>query len=270
MKLETGKVAFVTGGGGGIGGGMAKAFAERGMKLVLADIDPALAQRQAAEFGDNAIAVALDVTSLESWAAARAAAFRRFGTVDVLCNNAGISQPREPLDQVPPETFARVMAVNVTGIYNGLVTFVASMRDRRSGHIVNTSSVNGLIAFGTFAAYSGSKFAVTGMSEALRDELAPVGVGVSILFPGLTRSRMSLGDAAAGFIPREVIEAGMMEPIWLGRAVVKAIEENSLYIISHPEHRAVIEERFHNILAAFGEPAQPGYGGRTGATKKGV
>ena len=120
----------------------------------------------------------------------------------------------------------------------------------------NTASMNGLIAFGTFAAYSGSKFAVTGMSEALRDELAPFDVGASILFPGLTRSRMSLGDADAGFIPREVMEAGMMEPIWLGRAVVRAIEENNLYIVSHPEHRPQVEERVRNVLAAFAEPAQ--------------
>lgn len=265
MKLE-GKIAFITGGGGGIGGGIAQAFIEKGMKLVLADINLAHAQAQAAEFGGNAIAVALDVTSLDSWAAAREVAYQQFGSVDVLCNNAGISQPREPLDQVPPDTFARVMAINVTGVYNGLVTFVDDMRKRRSGHIVNTSSMNGLLAYGTFAAYSASKFAVTGMSEALRDELAPFDVGVSILFPGLTRSRMSLGDGEAGFIPREVIESRMMEPIWLGRAVVNAIEENQLYIISHPDHRATLEERYRNVLAAFGEPAQPGYLGRTGAT----
>lgn len=189
MKLE-GKVALITGGGGGIGGGMAQAFAEKGMKLVLADIDLANAREQAAQFGDNAIAVALDVTSLENWAAARKAAYERFGGVDVLCNNAGISQPRKPIDQVPPETFTRVMAINVTGVYNGLVTFAGDMRDRGSGHVVNTSSVNGLIAFGTFGAYSASKFAVTAMSEALRDELAPFGVGEIFLVTSPTGERV--------------------------------------------------------------------------------
>lgn len=258
MKLE-GKTAFITGGGGGIGGGIAQALAEKGVKLVLADVDVERAQAQADEFGDNAIAVALDVTSLESWAAARATAYQRFGAIDVLCNNAGISQRPAPLDQIPPATFERVLAINVTGVYNGLATFVDDMRKRRSGHIVNTSSMNGLLAHGSFAGYSASKFAVTGMSEALRDELASFDVGVSILFPGLTRSYMSLSDETSGLVSREAIESRMMEPIWLGRAVVKAIEANNLYIISHPDHRAVLEARFKNILDAFGEPAQPGY-----------
>ena len=264
MMQLNGNVAFISGGGGGIGGGIAQAFAEKGMQLVLADIDLAHAQEQAKEFGDKAIAVELDVTSLDSWAAAKAAAYQRFVRVDVLCNNAGISQPRAPLDKIPPATFARVMAINVTGVYNGIATFADDMRERRGGHIVNTSSMNGLIAFGTFAAYSASKFAVTALSEALRDELAPFGVGVSILFPGLTRSRMSLADIESGDIPARVAQQGLMEPIWLGRAVAKVVEEDQLYIITHPAYRPILEERYRNILDAHGEPAQPDYPGSGG------
>lgn len=269
MQLH-GKIAFITGGGGGIGGGMAQAFAERGMKLILADVDKSYAAAMAAPFGDNAIAVELDVTSLQSWAEARAAALNRFGTIDVLCNNAGISTPRSPLDEMAPDLFARVMAVNVTGVYNGIVTCVPDMRARRSGHIVNTSSINGLIAHGTLAAYSASKFAVDGLSDALRDELAPFGIGVSVLYPGLTRSRMSLSStsgANTNEIPREVLEANMMDPVWVGRAVAMAIEANSPHIISHPGYLPALEQRFARITAAFGEPAQPGYGGGLSATK---
>ena len=120
MHELNGKVAFITGGGGGIGGGIAQACAEQGMKLVLADVDIGHAREQASVFGDNAIAVELDVTSLDNWVEARAAAYKQFGQVDVLCNNAGISQPREPLDKIPAETFARVMAINTTGVYNGV------------------------------------------------------------------------------------------------------------------------------------------------------
>ena len=257
-----GKVAFITGGGGGIGVGMAEAFAEKGMKLALADVDIDYAREAAAAFGDNAVALELDVTSLESWARAKAAVAERFGAVDVLCNNAGISTERMPLDELPPEVFARVMAVNVTGVYNGIHTFAGEMRARGSGHIVNTSSMNGLLAHGTYAAYSASKFAVTAISEAVRDELAPFGVGVSCLFPGLTRSRMSTAPktgAGAEGIPKEVLEASMMEPVWLGRAVVRAIEADDLYIVSHPEYKDAVAARMERILAAHGEPAQPDY-----------
>jgi short-subunit dehydrogenase len=158
----------------------------------------------------------------------------------------------------------------VTGVYNGVVTFAAEMRARRSGHIVNTSSINGLVAYQTLAAYSASKFAVDGLSDALRDELAPFGIGVSVLYPGLTRSRMSLSNksgADTNEISREALEANMMDPLWVGRAVAKAVEENSPRIISHPGYLPALQERFTRITAAFGEPAQPGY--RTGfsATK---
>ena len=269
MKLQ-GKTAFITGGGGGIGGGMAQAFAEHGMKLVLADVDRDLAEAQAAALGADAMAVELDVTSLESWARARKAAAGRFGEIDILCNNAGVSTPRLPLHEMPPELFARVMAVNVSGVYNGVATFAAAMCARHSGHIVNTSSINGLIAHGTLAAYSASKFAVAGLSEALRDELAPFNVGVSTLFPGLTRSRMSLSPqsgANASQIPREVLEANMMDPLWVGRAVAAAIETNSACIISHPGYLSALQERFDRITAAFGEPAQPGYRSGASATR---
>lgn len=259
MNLD-GKTAFITGGGGGIGGGMAEAFVEKGMNVVLADIDLDFAQKQADKLGERAFAVALDVTCLDSWKKAREAALQRFGSVEVLCNNAGISMPREPIDQVPVERFAQVMAINVTGVYNGIRTFADDLRKAGSGHIVNTSSMNGLLPFGTFGPYSASKFAVLGLSDALRQEMAPHGVGVSTLFPGLTRSRMSEGDMEAGDIPQELKDS-MMEPVWLGRAVVRAIESDEPYIISHPGYRPMLEARCQELLAAFGDPAQPGYSG---------
>src|SRR3546814_17829359 len=114
MNLE-GKTAFITGGGGGIGNGMAQAFAERGMKLVLADIDPARARDQATAFGYDAIAVELDVTSSASWASARQVARDRFGSVGVLCNNAGVSLQPEPPSQDAPDDFARVIELNTIG-----------------------------------------------------------------------------------------------------------------------------------------------------------
>ncbi|TCM20598.1 short-subunit dehydrogenase [Novosphingobium sp. PhB165] len=270
MKNLQGKTVFITGGGGGIGGGMAQAFAERGARIVLADIDHGFAQEEAAKLPSDVevFTLPLDVRSLEGWEAARVEAEARFGAVDVLCNNAGISTGFKPLFDVSPEEFERVMAINVTGVYNGIQTFGPAMAARGEGHIVNTSSMNGLSPFASFAAYSASKFAVLALSDALRDELAPQGVGVSTLFPGLTRSRMSeadLGKVSAGDPARRAaIEANMMEAIWLGRAVVRAVENDEPYIVTHPDYREGVRARQERILAAFGEPAQPDY--RTGLT----
>jgi len=276
MQLA-GKSVFITGGGGGIGEGMAQAFAEQGAKIILADINTDYAEAAAANLpaGTDVTVTALDVTSLASWAAARQLAEARHGLIDVLCNNAGISTGFKPLVDVAPEEFSRVMAINVTGVYNGIVSFARAMGARGSGHIVNTSSMNGLSPYGSFAVYSASKFAVLGLSDSLRQELAPLGVGVSTLFPGLTRSRMSEADAvgadAAGAVtdPQRAaaLRANMMEPIWLGRAVVRAVEGNLPYIVTHPEYKDFVAARFNEILAAFGEPAQPGYKTGASATK---
>lgn len=259
-----GKTAFITGGGGGIGAGVAEAFVEHGARVICADVDRDHAEAVAARFGDSALAIELDVVSAQSWSRARAAAEAAFGPVDILCNNAGVATPLQPLEEVTPDAFARVFAVNVFGVYNGVAAFAGSMKARRAGHIVNTSSVNGLLPHGQFGTYTASKFAVLGLSDALRQELAPFGVGVSTLFPGLTRSRMSMradSPAAADKTRAAALDAAMMEPIWLGRAVVRAVERNDAYIVSHPGYRAAFETRVAGLLAAFGDPAQPGYGG---------
>lgn len=255
-----GKVVLITGGGGGIGAGIAEAFVEKGAKVAITDINLDFAKAEADRIGRGVIALKHDVTSLDSWAEVKQAVEGQLGAVDILCNNAGISLPFKTLEEVTPEEFSRVMAINVNGVYNGCVTFISDMKARKSGHIVNTSSVNGQIAFATFTTYCASKFAVAALSEALRQELEPFGVGVSILYPGLTRSRMA--ETQFELLPEEQRQAlldQMMDPIWLGRAVVRAVENNTLHIITHPDHLPVLKARIDALYAAFGEPAQPGY-----------
>lgn len=262
----TNKVILVTGGGGGIGAGIAEAFAEKGARVVVTDINGAYADAEAARIGQGTLAFQHDVTSPESWAEVKTAVEAAFGPVDVLCNNAGISLPFQPMEQVPLEQFDRVMAINLRGVFLGCHAFMAEMKARGSGHMVNTSSLNGILPHGTFAAYCASKFAVAGMSEAIRQELEPFGVGVSILYPGLTRSRMS--DGQMDDLPDEIkkaIAGKMMEPVWLGRAVVRAVEANNLHIITHSDNIDALKSRMDALLSAFGEPAQPGFaGGRIG------
>lgn len=258
MELN-GKVAFVTGGGGGIGEGMAEAFVEKGMRVVVADIDLAKAQRVAKRFGDAAMAVEIDVASLHSWTLARERALAHFGQVDVLCNNAGISIPWQPLVDLDPELFDRTIAINLKGVFNGVKTFGHDLMARKSGHIVNTSSLNGLLSMGSMGPYSASKFAVTALTKALRDEMAPHGVGVSAVYPGLTRSGMSTEISKANESHMKSMQ--MMEPVWLGRAVARAIENNEPHIITHPSAKPALEAWQAEILGAFGQPAQPGYRG---------
>lgn len=263
MQLS-GKVAFITGGGGGIGAGIATALAERGMRVALADIDIDRARKAAATIGRVARAVRIDVTDERSWIEAKTEVEAELGPIDVLCNNAGIATPPLLLDETSPELFAKILAVNVGGVFNGIRAFVPDMKARSRGHIVNTSSLNGLLAHGTFGAYSATKFAVTGMTDALRQELAPYSVGVSTLYPGLTRSYMSLSSDTAALladIPPDARMAEMMDPLWLGRAVANAIEMNREHIITHPSVKPEVERRQRALLAEFGEPAQPGYVG---------
>jgi NAD(P)-dependent dehydrogenase (short-subunit alcohol dehydrogenase family) len=256
----SGKVVLVTGGGGGIGAGIAEAFLEKGARVAITDIVAGHVTAEAERLGKGVMALQHDVTSPESWSEVKREIEATLGPVDVLCNNAGVALPFKPLDEVSHAEFDHVMAVNVRGVFNGCKLFMGEMRARRCGHIVNTSSVNGQLPHGTFAVYSASKFAVTGLSEALQQELAPHGVGVSILYPGLTRSRMSEGQVPGlSDEARATLASRMMEPVWLGRAVVRAVEANSLHIITHPAHLDVLRQRTETLFAAFGEPAQPGF-----------
>ena len=258
MELA-GKTVFITGGGGGIGTGLAEAFAEQGMKLVLADIDLDRAEGEAAKFGTDAMGLKIDVISPESWAWAKQAVTDRFGPVEVLCNNAGVSVQWNALVDVPPEDFERAFQVNVFGAYHGVRTFGPDMIARKSGHIVNTSSFNGLISMGTMGPYSASKFAVTALSVALRQEMAPHGVGVSTIYPGATRSLMT--SEIFERYPDKVRDQKVMEPVWVGRAVVAAIEQNQPHVISHPALKPAFDAWIAEVMDAFGEPAQPGYSG---------
>ena len=248
-----GKVAIVTGGGSGIGVGLAEALLEAGARVAITDISAQHLAETRDRLGASLVTVPHDVASLQSWQAVKREVEDRLGPVDVLCNNAGICLPYQDLETVDEGTFQRVLAVNVTGVFNGCKTFLPEMKARGSGHIVNTASVSGLFGSVNFETYCASKFAVVGLSEALTGSLVGSGVGLSILYPGPTHSRMFA--AQVGEVDREMA----MEPIWLGRAVVRAIAESQLHIITHPVLREQVEARMDRLYAAFGEPAQPGF-----------
>ncbi len=270
MRDVNNRIAFITGGASGIGFGIAQALLENGSRVVIADRDQAALDRAGATLeGDRTrfFPIQLDVTDRAGWTAAAKRVEQEIGPVDILCNNAGISPESRPLTDISPEGWDRFLAIKLTGTYNGIRTFVPGMKARKTGHIINTSSVAGLIAAANCAEYTSCMFGLVGLSETLRAELAPYGVGVSVLCPGNTKSNLvanarervvaGMGEAAAGAL-EEFINSGM-EPIMVGRRVVRAILDNDLHILTHPEYRELVELRFACIRRAFGESADPSY-----------
>jgi NAD(P)-dependent dehydrogenase (short-subunit alcohol dehydrogenase family) len=270
-----GKVALVTGAGSGIGLGMARAFARAGATVIAADLDPEAARACADEPALQATgsgALALDVSDREAWSEAVRRLRATHGRVHVICNNAGISYSRFPLSELAPQAWDRLMNVNVTGVFNGVHAFVNGLCEPAEGaHIVNTASILGWLSVPDLGAYVTSKFAVVGMSEVLRHELAPRGIGVSVLCPGFVSTRIAVNsmkytDASAdrqAFAAEREAAARMfesaMDPACVGERVVEAVRRDAFFVFTHPEYRAVLERRFGAALAAFGESAQPGY-----------
>jgi NAD(P)-dependent dehydrogenase (short-subunit alcohol dehydrogenase family) len=262
------KVALVTGAAGGIGLGMARAFAEAGMKVAIADIDVKTLSEAAADLerlGATVLAVPLDVADLSSWKAAAEAVEARLGPVQLLCNNAGVSTLGMKFDAISPELWGKVVDINLNGVFNGVHTFLNGMRAAGGGHIVNTSSMGGMLGVADLSPYVATKFGVVGLSEALRAEFAADGIGVSVLCPGGVRSRLwrtsrpirglpdvdTPPDDASGQSGR----AAGMDPYEVGLRVVEAVLANELYIFTHAEFKAPLARRGEQILAAVDRAA---------------
>jgi 3alpha(or 20beta)-hydroxysteroid dehydrogenase len=178
-----GKVAIITGAGGGIGAAAARRFAEEGAALLLSDANAQRAGLLAQELGDRAHARAHDVTSESDWEAVIEWALELHGRIDVLLNNAGVFLAATLADTSLQE-FRSVMDVNVVGVFLGMRAVAPVMREQRAGSIVNVSSVAGLTGGPLLSAYSASKWAVRGITKVVARELAPFGVRVNSLHPG--------------------------------------------------------------------------------------
>ena len=262
-----GKVAFITGSGGGIGLGIARACAQAGMKVVLADIDESALEDAAAELraaGSEVLVLALDVTDREGWALAAERVPAELGPVRLLVNNAGVSTLGLGFDEVDPGMWDRVIGINLTGVYNGLHYFLDGMRAAGGGHIVNTSSMGGLLGSPKLAPYCAAKFAVVGLSEALRAEFAEFGIGVSVLCPGGVRSRLWRTSRAVRGLPdietppddmSAQSATAAMGADEVGRRVLDAVVADEAYIITHPEFRDVVTQRHERMLQGFDRAA---------------
>lgn len=274
MQQLEGKVAFITGGASGIGFAMARTFLTAGMKVVMADysqdnLDDAEEQLS----GDNReyMMVRLDVRDRAAFAAAADEAEARFGKIHLLCNNAGIGMA-ELMSRASYDDWDLMMDINLGGVINGVVTMLPHIRRHgEGGHIVNTSSMAGILPLPDAGGiYTTSKFAVRGLSDSLRLSLAPDKIGVSCLFPGLTKSRIldaakqkvaeggsDVDEVSASFA---VAQQHGMDPMDLASAVLDAVRENRPYIIGHPEFVEEMEELHQELMACIRHdlPVHPG------------
>lgn len=271
MRDLAGKTAFITGGASGIGFAMAQAFLDAGMKVAIGDIEQGALEKAVTRLSASGevLGVACDVASAQSMEDAAARTTAAFGNVHVLCNNAGVAGGGG-VDAISVEDWRWVMDVNVMGVIHGLSAFLPAMRAHgEGGHIVNTASMAGLQSGLGFSAYSASKFAVVNISEGLVAQLAPDGIGVSVLCPGFVRTligqsgrnrQASYGanlppapgskDAELRAHIANALENGM-SPEKVAALVLAAIRDDAFYIITHPEMRDEVDDRWASILAAL-------------------
>jgi NAD(P)-dependent dehydrogenase (short-subunit alcohol dehydrogenase family) len=274
MRDLTDRTAFVTGGASGIGFALGRAFAEAGMKVMLADIETSAldaALDRLRTFGSNVRGVRCDVADPTSVDRAAQATYEEFGNVHVVCNNAGVAASGG-IDAISLENWRWVLDVNLMGVLHGIRTFLPHIRGHgEGGHIVNTASMAGFNSGLGFSPYVASKFAVVGISEGLSMQLKPHGIAVTVLCPGFVRTR--IGDSGRNRQPRygetpvvdpsgreaalsadiaQRIEAGL-DPAKVAAKVLSAVRANELYVFTHPEMRWEVEERFSAILRAMDE-----------------
>ena len=263
MKNFAGKVAFVTGGASGIGLGMVRNFLAEGMKVVIADYNEAhLGQAREVLKGNNAThLIQVNVADREALRAAAKETLDVFGKIHVLCNNAGVGGGGLTIDPEFDE-WDRAISINLGGVVNG-VKIVAPIiiGQGEGGHIVNTASMAGMVPLPHMGAYSASKYAVRGFTEALRMDLAPHGIGVSCLYPGAVRTQLidipetdeGAPDGEIGNFTKNLWAAMRVavDPMDMGRLVVDAIRANRFHILTHTEFLDEVKDRHRTIEDAF-------------------
>ncbi len=261
------RVAVITGGASGIGLAMARAFAARGARLVLADLDEsALSQAEKELAGDGAevLGVPTDVTQRSQVDALAEATHKRFGAAHIVCNNAGIAVLGS-LVGAEPADWEAAMAVNFWGVVYGVDAFVPRMLEQKQGgHLLNTASMAGLVGMQHLGIYCVTKFAVVALSESLERELRPQGIGVHVLCPMIVST--NIGRNSARLLGRPapdppdpepspraggLMVGSVIAPEDVARRVVRGIERDSLYIFTHPEQRAILKRRAQRQDAVF-------------------
>jgi len=249
---------------------MARAFAERGARIALVDIDAAQLQ-QARELlegsGAQVMTFALDITDARQLKQAVRQAAESLGGINIVCANAGVTGFLGPLQDASDADWEWIVDVNLKGAVNTIqATLPFVLQNPNDGHIVLTSSISGLRVHKPSRGqgmYNTTKFALVGLGEALALDLEPQGIGVSILCPGVVNTDISnagrnrqekyggaYASASEDFVLAKAAKSGT-DPLVFGRWVVKAVERKQLFVITHPQDRDQVSARHARIMQGF-------------------
>ena len=265
------RVAVITGGGSGIGRALALAFAREGAHVVVADLDEAAMGETCGAvqaLGRGALAVRTDVADLAQVEALADRAYRRFGAVHLLCNNAGVVVSGG-LEHATRQDWQWLIEVNLWGVIHGLLAFLPRMiAQGPGGHVLNTASMAGLVASQGLGIYTTTKYAVVGLSETLAKDLRPYGIGVSVLCPmGVaTRIREAERGRPAALrnpsgrerAPSVQLIGRTLMPEEVAEQALAAIRERQLYVITHEEGLEPLRRRGQRLEAAVTRRAAKG------------
>jgi NAD(P)-dependent dehydrogenase (short-subunit alcohol dehydrogenase family) len=235
------QVALITGGASGIGRALAKALSRRGHTVVIADVDEPAARRTASELGGATTAVALDVTDRQAFRAAAQSVSHEHGHLDLLFNNAGIGVGGLA-DELTAAHWDRTIDVNLRGVVHGVEAALPIMREQRSGHVVNTASLAGLITAPMMLPYTTTKHAVVALSRALRNEVRDDGIRVTAVCPSFVATPLldnlnpGLPSTAASRQVQRLssrTQRYLIDPDDLAEAVLRGVTRNKALVV-HP------------------------------------
>ncbi len=252
MNYFQNKVALITGAAGGIGKSVAGKLIQAGAKVVIADYNGDLLQQTAAELQCDS--VQYDVSDLEQTQDAVEEVTSNHGPIDLLFNNAGMVQTGETHSFDYEQDWKRVIDVNIYGVVNGVHVVYPQMIERGEGHIINTASIAGLFPMSGQISYVTSKYAVVGLSHALRAEAAAHGVNVTVVCPGIIQTRMRTEIPVRGLDPeklREILPEGM--PVdQCADEIIKGVQKNEGTIVVTPMAQLLwLTERLNSDLGIW-------------------